>query len=89
MRNPIDRAWSDYQKSKRLHEHLSFEQAIKTENERLRHCSYNSIDHQVRAYTAQGLYFNQLQNWLKHFPIEQILILKSEDFFKFNMLFSN
>src|ERR687890_689026 len=34
------------------------------------------------AYLKRGYYAEQLQRWLQLFPWEQVLILKSEDFFQ-------
>ena len=30
---------------------------------------------------AKGLYYFQIHAWLQHFPAEQLLVLKSEDYF--------
>jgi hypothetical protein len=35
----------------------------------------------VFSYRARGVYIDQVKNWFKSFPREQILILRSEDFF--------
>jgi hypothetical protein len=69
-------------------ETLSFEDAIAAEEERLRgewekmvaDENYRSISLQLYSYKARGLYLNQLQTWLEHFPREQLLVLNSEEF---------
>jgi len=93
LRNPIERAYSDYKQNDE--ENLSFENAIKQEKKRLHDIheilkeqakilaksDYVSIPHWTQAYTMQGIYVDQLKNWMSYFLKEQILILKSEDLF--------
>jgi Sulfotransferase domain len=68
LRNPIDRAYSHYQMQvKRGAEPHTFEEAIEQ-----RHTSY----------VSRGIYVNQLLRWFEFFSKEQMLILKSEDFFE-------
>ncbi|GAC1565619.1 MAG: hypothetical protein NVS3B14_03950 [Ktedonobacteraceae bacterium] len=90
LRNPVDRAYSQY-----FHaiDHgfatLSFEEAIEHEEERasrerekiLKDEYYYSIEYMERDYLARGIYVDQLQAWMKLFPREQFLILKSEEFY--------
>ncbi len=90
LRNPVDRAWSHYNHEVRWgFEALSFAEAIAQEPERLagevekmfadqNHYSYN---HQHYTYLSRGIYISQLKKWLKLFPREQFLILKSEEFY--------
>ena len=91
LRNPVDRAYSDYHHLVRSgREHLAFEEAIEAEEERLRGESekmledehYVSPNHQHFSYLARGLYADQLMRWSEFFDNEQMLVLKSEDFFK-------
>jgi len=91
LRNPIDRAYSHYQNEVRLgYEHLSFEDAIDQEVSRvdsetpklLQDEGYQSINHRHFTYLSRGIYIDQLNNWLNVIPREQILIVKSEDFFE-------
>jgi hypothetical protein len=71
-------------------EHLSFEEAIACEEERLKEDreklvgseSYYSFNHQHFSYLERGKYVDQLEVWFNLFPREQFLILSSEDFFK-------
>jgi len=92
LRNPVDRALSHYRKS-----HFrdgrdpaaTFEEALDLEASRAgpdlarmatdeRH--YPSA---VRwfSYQAKGHYAEQLERWFEHFPREQFLILRAEDYF--------
>jgi hypothetical protein len=67
LRNPIDRAYSHYQMQvKRGAEPVTFEEAI---------------EQQDSAYLSRGIYVDQLLRWFEYFSKEQMLILKSEDFF--------
>lgn len=91
LRNPVDRAYSHYQMERRKgRENLkTFEEAVLKETERLRN-GYKIIsnrkktydyNHQIYSYISRGLYDEQIKRWLKYFKREQILVLKSEDFF--------
>lgn len=90
LRNPIDRAYSHYQHEVSLkYEALSFEEALQREPQRLdgqrekmvADKRYDSYDYDHYSYLSRGLYVDQLQHWMKLFPKEQMLILRSEDFF--------
>lgn len=89
LRNPVDRAYSHYQHSLRLGvENLSFEEAL-TEAKKLRgetekivqHEDFHSLYNSRAAYLSRGIYMDQLEAWTSLFPREQMLILKSEDFY--------
>jgi len=88
LRNPADRAYSHYSHAVRMeNESLSFDQAIKKEPERLKgeeekifQGQYSS-NHQKLSYLSRGIYADQLERYLKLFKKEQMLILKSEEFF--------
>ena len=91
LRNPVDRAYSHHWLATlEGNETLPFEEAIKREEERLagehekiladEH--YVSFNHRHFSYLARGIYVDQLQHWMKYYPKEQFLILKSEDFYK-------
>jgi hypothetical protein len=68
LRNPIDRAYSHYQMQvKRGTEPRTFEEAI---------------EQQHSSYVSRGIYVDQLLRWFEFFSKEQMLILKSEDFFE-------
>jgi Sulfotransferase domain len=90
LRNPVERAISHYYYYIKVkYESLSFEEAIAREPERLKgeiekllaDPTYYSYEHQHHAYLKRGIYADQLPAWLKLFPKEQILILKSEDLY--------
>lgn len=90
LRNPVDRAYSHYHHEVRLGiETLSFKEAIKKEEERLsgevekmlKDENYNSFNHQHYSYLSRGIYIEQLKVWMDLFPRNQILILRSEDFY--------
>jgi hypothetical protein len=90
LRNPVDRAYSAYHHQVRNgSETLSFEAALDAEPTRLEKetammsadATYNSYNHRHFSYLARGVYLDQLLNWTRVFPREQILILRSEDFF--------
>ena len=68
LRNPIDRAYSHYQMQvKRGTEPGTFEEVI---------------ERQHSSYVSRGIYVDQLLRWFEFFSKEQMLILKSEDFFE-------
>lgn len=91
LRNPVDRALSHYHHEvRRGRETLDFEDALKkeagrlrAEKERLLHDpTYHSFAHQRLSYLERGLYAQQLEEWYRHFPREQFLVLRSEDLFR-------
>ena len=91
LRNPVDRAYSDYWLQVKLGaETLPFEEAIEREPERLRgekqriilhDGEYYSFAHHRFSYLARSTYVDQLEVWQRLFAQEQMLILRSEDFF--------
>ena len=90
LRNPVDRAFSNYEHMVRLgFETLSFEQALDKEEDRLagefqlldQDPSYSALDLRRFSYVKRGKYAEQLGTWMRHFPQEQMLVLQSEDFF--------
>lgn len=90
LRNPIDRAYSHYHHTKRMGmESLSFEEAITKEDERvekykkkiLEDENYYHSNYHYYTYLSRGIYADQIKDWLQLFNQEQILVLKSEDFF--------
>jgi tetratricopeptide (TPR) repeat protein len=79
LRNPIDRAYSNYYYAVRKGEETiqNFEKALEAESARLienefkwRHC----------AYLDRGNYFKQIEEFLKYFSKEQLLIYTFESF---------
>lgn len=93
LRNPVDRAYSHFQHERHLGlEPLnSFEDALKAEEERLKGvnrklingCLKYSFNHQHFSYLSRGRYIEQIKRWLRYFRREQLLIIRSEDFFKY------
>lgn len=89
LRNPVDRAYSHYHHTKRIgREELSFEDALEQEEFRVEQIETRSHElgsnhHGAYNYTylSSGLYAEQLKNWFNLFDKQQLLILKSEDFF--------
>ena len=84
LRNPIDRAYSHYHYMVRTkRENLSFSDAIKTENNRIKDDllmhNYDGDNYRRYSYLRRGIYVNQLKNWYNIFPKQRILIIKSED----------
>jgi hypothetical protein len=90
LRNPVDRAYSHYyQAMRRGLETRSFEEAIEVEQALLAGNGNESSAYRPRPrdghdsnLLAKGLYADQLLRWSKYFDKQQMLVLKSEDFFE-------
>lgn len=85
LRDPIERAFSHYRMNVKLGaEDLSFMDALNAEEERTKvnHALSPTNPRLIYSYKQRGLYSKQLDQWLKYFPKEQLMILKYEDFFK-------
>jgi hypothetical protein len=89
LRNPVDRAYSHYQMEKRLgYENLEFSEALDQEDQRLKNenmkmvndSNYYSYEWQTHSYKHSGHYAELLTKWMKFFPKENLLILKTEEF---------
>jgi hypothetical protein len=88
VRNPVDRAYSQYQHEVALgREPLSFEDALAAEEERTRGETDRLLadprafsrawwDH---TYAARGRYAEQLERWLAVYPREQLLVVSTEE----------
>lgn len=92
LRDPVDRALSQYYHEVRWgFESLSLAEAIAQEADRLAgelekfavDPHYKSYPLQHYSYVLRGIYVDQLQQWQRYFPAQQILILNSEKFYKF------
>jgi hypothetical protein len=91
LRNPIDRAYSHYHmESANGREKLSFEESIEQENERI-NIEYEKMEKDENYYGRKyywyshreaGIYIKHLKRWMKFFPKNQFLIIKSEDLFE-------
>jgi hypothetical protein len=90
LRNPVDRAYSDYQQvARKGREPLTFEEAIgakKTQRGKGGETSERgapiNLDDARRKYLSKSIYVDQLLRWSEFFADEQMLVLKSEDFFE-------
>ena len=95
LRNPIERAYSHYsmnmrnrQKKLGLAPQSSFADIVLPDIERLRKTrplsemmTVEKLQPHGFSYLSSGLYIYSLRRWLKTFPAEQLLILKSEELF--------
>lgn len=69
-------------------ENLSFDEAVKAEEKRLegewekisKDKAYSTEKFRNRSYLSRGIYVDQLERWMKYFPKEQFLIIKTEEF---------
>ncbi len=91
LRNPIDRAYSHYFHNVRKgQETVSFEEALRLEDHRLagetkkikNDPTYQSLKHVRYSLKERGKYIEQIDSWLQYFSRDQLLILKSEDFYR-------
>src|SRR4051794_3725271 len=95
LRDPIERAYSHYQLMVRTgREKLSFEKAVEVEPQRLAGAedllalkeqrgpsgARKHHHHRHRAYVGRSMYAEQIDRWLQHFPREQLLAIRAEDF---------
>ena len=90
LRDPVERALSQYFHSVRLGlEDLPLEEALSSEEERLANSQSiisipgkNHISHQEHSYVSRSRYDIQIKRYMNYFENKNLLILKSEDFFK-------
>jgi len=82
LRDPVARAYSNWRFS-RDHglEPLSFDEALEAEPERLAAGAPPGLSVNPFAYVARGHYVRYLEQWSRHFPREQILVVLSESLF--------
>jgi tetratricopeptide (TPR) repeat protein len=82
LRNPVDRAISQFYRLTGLNwEARSLDRVISDEIERLSQNPEYIIGEEPGNYLARGRYIEFIKNWRAFFPPEQLLILKSEDFY--------
>ena len=82
LRNPVDRAISQFYRLTDLNwEARSLDRVISDEIERLNQNPEYIIGEEPGNYLARGRYIEFIKNWRTFFPQEQLLILKSEDFY--------
>ena len=80
FRNPVDRAYSNYQLGiRKKTETLSFEDAIDEEMNFLEKHSFRESVDRRRSYLSKGFYESQIKIWFNVFPREKIHILSTED----------
>lgn len=79
LRNPVDRAYSAYwQAVSSGFEKQPFRQAVETELQSRRNAEAHPDGRTMGAYISAGLYGKQIKRWLGFFPLEQFLILTTE-----------
>ena len=85
LRNPIERAisaWTMYHHhltigpNKHLHDSRPFDLAIKKEIDNIKNINFYS---DVRGYVKRGIYYDQIKQYLNHFPIQNILFIESRE----------
>ncbi len=91
LRNPVDRAYSHYHLLVRRGYAPSFEEALEAERPGFLEGVGDPSEQQSRSGVGdapatllldKGLYVDQLMRWHEFFSKDQLLILKSEDFYK-------
>ena len=83
LRNPVERAYSHYLHTLRdEHETLSFLEALKQEEERLKdfHNKKDDISYARFCYLNSGMYATHLKLYLDHFDKKQFCIILFDDF---------
>lgn len=89
LRNPVDRAYSQWQMNLRngkIPSETTFEQALDIEAEAwARHPDIriydpaDPMDLYFNSYLARGIYADQLKHWFRYYSREQFLMLATED----------
>jgi Sulfotransferase domain len=87
LRSPIERAFSQYQMERaRSWESLNFSWAIRLESMRLIWARWGDplakeerSPLRINSYCDRGFYSKQIENLLKYFPRQNLLILRSEE----------
>jgi len=80
FRNPVDRAYSNYNLGVRANtEKSTFEDAIDEEIKFLENNSFRDSIDRKRSYITKGIYEKQMKSWFDVFPREQIHILSTEE----------
>lgn len=88
LRNPIDRAYSNYRKAiAKGFVDGTFEEALEIED-KLSHPEYADwvkfwgSDYHLFGFKSRGYYAEQLKRWFEMFKRERFHIIRSEDFYK-------
>jgi len=86
LRNPVDRAFSQYHYYKKVGQDshfLTFEDAIANEKTEFQKTGMSKQEYlykfPVRSYLSRGIYVEQLENWFKFYPEEQFFICSIEE----------
>lgn len=91
VRDPVLRAWSHWRHNTRLGiETLSFEEALAHEDDRIAgEAQRIEADPGYRpralfrfSYRLRGRYAAQIERWLRHYPRQRLLVVRSEDLFR-------
>lgn len=90
LRNPTDRAYSHFRQAVRLgKEQFSFSMALKVEAKRMEKGMQRLRDNPelyaernlFNSYISHGLYAQQIKRWKSVFPEQQLLFVRSEEYF--------
>ena len=81
LRNPVHRAYSSWKMNvKTKTEHLSFNNAILYELNHIKDKNKNKTFHSIyNHYLDKGYYYKQIKELIKWFPLQNILVLISEN----------
>lgn len=80
LRNPIERAWSHWRmETDRGADSAPFATAIRQEAERTREAL--PLQHRVYSYVDRGFYSEQIRRARRFFHPDQLMFIKSEEFF--------
>ena len=90
LRNPVQRAYSDYQMLKRIGAvEESFRRCVERSVEWLKTPSLSDLidaamesEHFYLRFVARGIYVSSIVTWMENFPEKRLLILRSEDLFE-------
>ena len=89
LRDPVERAYSHFNMLKNMDPVETFDEVVKLEEKRtkeegekvLLQKNHHSVPYQTFSYMKKGLYHKQLSRWAEYLDLNEMLILKSEDFF--------
>jgi hypothetical protein len=82
LRNPVDRAYANYRFTALAgYEDATFEEALEAEPSRTEDAGRDAFwsEIQPHAYVGRGFYAHQLERWRRHFPAEQVLVMRSDE----------
>ncbi len=82
LRDPVERAYSHFKFSMRKvpeKERINFDRALKLEDEIKLDADPLATPSKRFSYKARGLYAEQLQNWLEHFPKENFFFIETKE----------